>query len=143
MRRFLILLPLLAALLLAAAPGLHPALAADADNANAPLFSYPNNSTTTCASGGIANGTDAGFVNFHRVGNVVSFNVHLQGVQPNATFFVALACVNFVGTITTNSNGVGNGTFQQAVDPAQTQFFVDIYNLTSPGYLASALVTLQ
>ena len=69
-----------------------------------------------------------GFTNYHRTGNSVSVQYHLKNALPNATYVVQLwgdACSYFgtVTTITTNSNGVANGTGSLTVPATSTRFF--------------------
>ncbi len=97
--------------------------ASNASNAKATTFARK----ADCGSPN-TNFTSLGFVNFHRQGNTVAVNYHLKNAQPNATYIVELwqAPCNFVatfGSVTTNSNGVGNGNFEVTVPSASTQFF--------------------
>ena len=69
-----------------------------------------------------------GFTNYHRTGNSVTVQYHLKNALPNATYVVQLwgdACSYFgtVTTITTNSNGVANGTGSLTVPATSTRFF--------------------
>jgi hypothetical protein len=69
-----------------------------------------------------------GFVNYHRQGNVVSFQFHLKGAAPNTTYLIQLwgnACSFFgtTDTITTNSKGVANSNSSITVPAASTRFF--------------------
>jgi hypothetical protein len=107
--------------------GLGPtaANAAPAANANAPL------DTSSCGTGSAPN---VGFVNFHKVGNTVSLNVHLKDAQPNTTYQVALneripgGCAGAGGaSITTNSNGVGNGVVR-FVGFSGAQAIAEVFN---------------
>jgi hypothetical protein len=91
-----------------------------------------------CGSPITAPFTDIGFVNFHRVGNTVSLNVHLKNGQPNATYNVFLfgdGCTPIdgnLGTVITNSQGVGNGNVETTVPAGFTQFFADPTTQPSP-----------
>jgi hypothetical protein len=53
-----------------------------------------------------------GFLNFHLAADgAMTVNVHVRDAVPNATYVVFQRCIDFIGTLTTNSRGVGNGTF--------------------------------
>lgn len=93
-----------------------------------------NNPTADIQAGNGACGADltalpvVGFTNYHRTGNSVSVQYHLKNALPNATYIVQLwgdACSYFgtVTTITTNSNGVANGTGSLTVPATSTRFF--------------------
>lgn len=101
-----------------------------------------------CGSAITAPYTPIGFVNFHRVGNTVSvsLNYHLKDAPPNTTFSVSLwgaPCfpIAFFGNVTTNSDGVVNGTFETPVPPTQTQFFAASF-APSTGFNDTTTVTL-
>ena len=69
-----------------------------------------------------------GFVNFHRLGNRVSINFHLKDGSPNTNYVVSLwgqgcSFAAFLGSTTTNQNGVANFTGSTTVPPALTRFF--------------------
>ena len=75
-----------------------------------------------------------GFVNFHRVRNIVSLNVHLKGADPHARYNVFLfenapnSCHLIdgrLGVVSTNVKGVGNGHFRAMVPAKATKFFAD------------------
>ena len=75
-----------------------------------------------------------GFVNFHRVRNAVSMNVHLKGARPHAMYNVFLfenaprfchLIDGRLGTVRTNGEGVGNGHFTVMVPANATKFFAD------------------
>ena len=75
-----------------------------------------------------------GFVNFHRVGNIVRLNVHLKGADPQARYNVFLfenaptfchLIDGNLGTVRTNGAGVGNGNFNVHVPASATKFFAD------------------
>ena len=75
-----------------------------------------------------------GFVNFHRVSNTVSMNVHLKGARPHAMYNVFLfenapkfchLIDGRLGTVRTNGEGVGNGHFKVMVPANATKFFAD------------------
>ena len=70
-----------------------------------------------------------GFVNFHRVRNTVSMNVHLKGARPHAMYNVFLfenapifchLIGGRLGAVRTNGEGVGNGRFQVTVPTSLT-----------------------
>ena len=75
-----------------------------------------------------------GFVNFHRVRNTVSMNVHLKGARPHARYNVFLfenaprfchLIDGRLGTVRTNGEGVGNGHLKVMVPANATKFFAD------------------
>ena len=75
-----------------------------------------------------------GFVNFHRVRNTVSLNVHLKGARPHTRYNVFLfenapkfchLIDGRLGTVNTNGAGVGNGHLTVAVPANATKFFAD------------------
>ena len=121
------LLVVLAILVGALTVGVALASGDDADNAKAGIWAPKGD----CGSPVTAGFTSIGFVNFHRVGNTVSLNVHLKGAQPDATYNVFLfgdGCTLIdgnLGTVTTNDHGVGNGNFETAVPAGDTNFFAD------------------
>ncbi len=107
----------------------------NADNAKATIWAGKGD----CGSPVTAPFTDIGFVNFHRVGNTVSINVHLKDGTPDATYNVFLfggpgpaspcgpagQIDGNLGTVTTNDSGVGNGHFTIDVPAADTLFWAD------------------
>ena len=130
---------LIAGAMLTATAG--PALASDTAN-GAGIFA--NNFQCNVASN-LA--TQTGFVNFHQDGGTVTAIVHLKDAPPNNTINVwgysgFCTFVAFLGTVTTNSNGVGNATFSYA-SPAGAQVFVIGYDIAPyTGYVFdSAAVT--
>src|SRR5258708_40324738 len=75
-----------------------------------------------------------GYVNVHRVRNMVRLNVHLKGADPHARYNVFLfenaptSCQLIdgnLGTVRTNGAGVGNGNFKVQVPASATKFFAD------------------
>jgi hypothetical protein len=116
-----------------AATSFSGALAANADNANAATLA----GKADCGSTN-TNFSAIGFVNYHRVGDTLSLNYHLQGALPNATYTVQMwgpPC-NFLatlGTVKTNSNGVGNADFSMPIPFGRTQFFATSYE-SSPAF---------
>jgi hypothetical protein len=87
-----------------------------------------------------------GFTNYHRQGNMVSFQYHLKGAIPNAAYRVDLwgnACSRFgiLATIHTNGNGVANGGGSVAVPAASTRFFATAFGPN--GYNDTPAVTLM
>ncbi len=111
----------------------------------------PNNPKADIQSGNFFCGADVaalpviGFTNYHRVGNAVSINYHLKGAIPNASYRVELwgnACSFFgvVTTITTNQNGVANGSGSITVPASSTRFFATAWGPN--GYNDTPAVTL-
>jgi hypothetical protein len=113
----------------AAAAGLIVSAAAPAamasDNANVTgIYSgnYQCNGASNLAS-------QAGFVNFHESGSQVTAIVHLKGAPPNNTVDIygySGFCTfdAFLGSVDTNSNGVGNGTFTYTTNTPGGQLFL-------------------
>jgi hypothetical protein len=75
-----------------------------------------------------------GFVNFHRVRNIVSLNVHLKDARPHSRYNVFLfenaprfchLIDGRLGAVSTNGEGVGNGHFKVQVPANATKFFAD------------------
>ena len=94
----------------------------------------PNNPKADIQSGNSFCGADLtalpviGFTNYHRQGNVVSFNFHLKNALPNTTYRIELwgdfcSFFGITDTITTNSKGVANSYSSQTVPAASTRFF--------------------
>ena len=103
--------------------------AAEAHNAKAPILA----TNGACGAGNPAL-KHIGFVNFHRVGNTVSLNVHLKGARPHARYNVFLfenapkfchLIDGSLGRVTTNGEGVGNGHLTIMVPANATKFFAD------------------
>ena len=120
-----------------------PLLAARADS--------PNNPKADVQMGNFFCGADLtaapviGFVNYHRDGNVVSFNFHLKNATPNANYRVELwgnSCTFFgvADTITTNSKGVANSNSSITVPATSTRFFATVWGPN--GYNDTPAVTL-
>lgn len=102
--------------------------ATQAHNAKAPILAHNG------ACGASPEFKQIGFVNFHRVRNMVSLNVHLKGGHPHARYNVFLfenaprfchLIDGRLGTIRTNGAGVGNGNFKVLVPAKTTKFFAD------------------
>jgi hypothetical protein len=103
--------------------------ATEAHNAKAPILAH--NGACGASKPALKH---IGFVNFHRVGNTVSLNVHLKGGNPHARYNVFLfenapkfchLIDGRLGTIRTNGAGVGNGHFKVLVPAKTTKFFAD------------------
>jgi hypothetical protein len=120
-----------------------------------PLFAArgasPNNPKADIQLGNAACGADLsalpviGFTNYHRQGNVVSFQFHLKDAVPNTTYRIELwgnACSFFgiTDTITTNSKGVANSNSSLTVPAASTRFFATAWGPN--GYNDTPAVTL-
>lgn len=98
----------------------------DAANARVPLF-YAGQNPVACPSYAPSGSPVSGFVNAHQVGGTLTVNVHLRHAAPNATYTVDVRCQTArIGVITTNSKGVGNGTFQTYARIGT--FAIDAYN---------------
>lgn len=103
-----------------------PALAATGQNATGTL--YANNAY--CGGAQDTRQPVEGFVNFHHADPAtIHLEYHLKDAQPNATYTVYLyegGCqfAGTAGTVTTNSNGVGNLNADVPVNSADTSFFV-------------------
>jgi hypothetical protein len=89
-----------------------------------------------------------GFVNFHVTGDTVTLNYHVKGGLPNATDYVYgydSFCTNdaFLGSFTTNSNGVGNATFTYTKTTGSTSVWTFAFeqNATSVVDTESLLAT--
>ena len=130
LRAFAILLPLLLGLMTAVfvVPATASA-AAKAHNAKAPILAA--NGACGASIHGLKH---IGFVNFHRVRNTVSLNVHLKAAHPHARYNVFLfenapkfchLIDGRLGTVSTNGEGVGNGRFNVMVPANATKFFAD------------------
>jgi hypothetical protein len=130
LRAFLILPALMFGLMTAmfAAPATASA-APEAHNAKAPILA--RNGECGASVPGLKH---IGFVNFHRVRNIVSLNVHLKGARPHARYNVFLFenAPHFchlidgrLGTIGTNGEGVGNGHLNVTVPANAIKFFAD------------------
>ncbi len=130
LRAFVILPALMLGLMTAmfAVPAMASA-AIEAHNAKAPILA--RNGACGASIRGLKH---IGFVNFHRVRNTVSLNVHLKGAHPHARYNVFLFenAPNFchlidgrLGTVSANGEGVGNGHFKVTVPANATKFFAD------------------
>jgi len=101
----------------------------DAENARVPLF-YAGQNPSTCPSYAPSGSPVSGFVNAHQVGGTLTVNVHVRNAAPNATLVVNVRCQTArIGFITTNSNGVGNGTFQ--TNARIGTFAIDAFNIAA------------
>ena len=116
-------LPLLA---LALAFGTGTAHASDNSNG---AVTYANNAY--CGGAFFKNQPVAGFVNFHLSADTTSLQVlvHMKDAAPDATYYIYQYggfCTydNFLGTITTNDNGVGNLATTVTVPAGQGSYFV-------------------
>lgn len=125
------LLTLAAIPALAAAAGLATAGAASAsDNANGTTI-YANNAY--CGGAQVKTQPVEGFVNFHLAGTDLQVIVHLKNAAPDSTYYLyqyGNFCTfdNFLGTVDTNSNGVGNGNFDVTVPAGTASAFVYGFN---------------
>lgn len=93
----------------------------DADNGSAPLL----HGTTHCISG--TAGTDSGVVVVHTntLQNDTRVHVTLLGGLPNQTYYVAIACQGYIGSLTTNSQGNGAANID-APGVTEGSFYVDL-----------------
>jgi hypothetical protein len=93
----------------------------DADNGSAPLL----HGTTHCTNG--IPGTDSGVVVAHTntLENDTRVHVTLLGGEPNQTYYVAIACQRYIGTLTTNSQGNGTANIDAPGVTVGT-FYVDL-----------------
>jgi hypothetical protein len=113
----------------AAWAGIAPAHAADNSSGDT-LYS----SQDFCHGASSPVAADAqGFVNFHLDGNTVTLNYHVKGGPADATIYVYgySGFCNFdafLGTVTTNSNGVGNADFTYAKQAADTEVWTFAYS---------------
>ena len=93
----------------------------DADNGSAPLLA----GTTHCTDG--IPGTDSGVVVAHT--NILQddtrVHVTLLNGQPNQTYYVAIACQRYIGTLTTNNEGNGTANID-APGVTSGAFYVDL-----------------
>lgn len=114
-----------------------PALAATAAlaTAGAASASVTDNGTTIYANNGYCGGAFSktqpveGFINFHQNGTDLQVIVHLKDANPNSTYSLyqyGNFCdfQNTLGTVATNSNGVGNATFDVTIPAGTTTEFV-------------------
>ena len=123
------------------------ALADNASNAKAGIYL----DKADCGGPNTSGYQQAGFVNYHRVGDTVTINYHLKGASPGATYYVWLVttpCPTHgpapLGTVTTNDNGVGNGVFSATVPSGDTEFYATSATNpnAAPPYNDSVFVTL-
>ncbi len=93
----------------------------DADNGNAPLLT----GTTHCTNG--VPGTDSGVVVVHTnvIQNDTRVHVTLRNGVPNSTYYVAIACQRFIGSLTTNSQGTGTANID-APGVTTGSFYIDL-----------------
>lgn len=106
----------------------------------AALADSPNNPKADIQQGNAFCGADLpnlpviGFTNYHRIdATTISVEYHLKNAAPNTTYQVQLwggACSFFgvVGDVTTNKNGVANGTGTVTVPAGETQFFASSFD---------------
>lgn len=90
----------------AAAPVAAVADSGQSANAQSPLLrGVPGSS---CVAGGVP-GTDSGVVVVHEnaVQNVTHIHLELRNGLPDTTYYVAIRCIEYVGTFTTNDQGFG------------------------------------
>jgi hypothetical protein len=81
--------------------------------------------TTHCISG--IPGTDSGVVVAHTnaVQNDTRVHVTLLDGVPNSTYYVAIACQRYIGTLTTNGQGTGTANID-APGVTNGSFYVDL-----------------
>ncbi|MBI3300715.1 MAG: hypothetical protein HYZ72_01345 [Deltaproteobacteria bacterium] len=98
-------------------------------NVKANLYHQPFGAAVDCQGNGANTGVpDGGFVNAHLnlTEDSFIFNVHLQDGLPSTTYQVFVRCVGAIGTITTNSQGVGNATFSVSSIEMPSTFAIDM-----------------
>ena len=93
----------------------------DADNGTAPLL----HGTVHCVNG--VPGTDSGIVVAHTnsVQNDTRVHVTLRSGVPDSTYYVAIACQRYIGTLTTNDQGNGAANVDAAGVTTGT-FYIDL-----------------
>lgn len=105
---------------------------ANAANAQAEIYHWPyGGSPNSCQGYGAEGGEpDGGFVNAHinLVRETLIFNVHVRGGLPDTTYDVYVRCLATLGTLTTNSQGVGNATFEISTANIPQIFAIDMHS---------------
>lgn len=93
----------------------------DADNGNAPLL----RGTAHCVNG--VPGTDSGVVVAHTnvIQNDTRVHVTLRDGVPDSTYYVAIACRRYIGSLTTNDQGIGTANID-APGVEAGPFYVDL-----------------
>jgi len=105
-------------------------VAQQAGNAQADLFHKPFGAGVDCQGNGANTGVpDGGFVNAHinRQRGVLTLNVHVENGLPDTTYDVFVRCIRVLGTLTTNSQGVGNATFKTPAAGIPPTFAIDMH----------------
>jgi hypothetical protein len=126
----------LAALAAVAAVAFMPAVVAGASaNANGTTL-YTNNSY--CHGAFDTSQPTAGFVNFHVDGTTVNLNYHVKGGRANGTEYVYgydsfCHFDAYLGSFTTNSNGVGNADLSYTVPAGTTEVWTFGYDCNASG----------
>lgn len=137
----------IAALLTVPCFGLGAGVASAATNANgSPLYQ----NQFFCGGAQNLTQTTDGFVNFHLTGTTVTMNYHVKGGVPNATDSVwgydgRYCNPVFLGTFTTNANGVGNADFSFTVNPGATSVYTFAFEQSATQFVdtMTPLTTLQ
>ena len=83
-----------------------------------------------------------GFVNFHVTGNTVTLNYHVKGGLANATVYVYgydsfCNYDGYLGSLTTNSNGVGNANFTYTATAGFTTVWTFANEVSATGFQTS------
>jgi hypothetical protein len=104
----------------------------NASNAQAEIYHWPfGGSPQSCQGYGAEGGDpDGGFINAHinLQRETLTFNVHVRGGLPNTTYDVFVRCLAHLGTLTTNSHGVGNATFKISTASIPAIFAIDMHS---------------
>lgn len=118
------------------------ALPALADNGKGSLYVNP---AWSCANGATSTNTPVdGFANINPQGDKVGVEYALKGAQPNEKYYLYLSdqsChFQFVGSLTTNGQGNGNGHIAVPQIQGATNYWVYAYNHNFTQYLLTPAV---
>ena len=118
------------------------ALPAFADNGKGALYVDP---AWSCANGATSTTTPIdGFANINPQGATVGVEYALKGAQQNETYYLYLSdqsChFQFVGSLTTNGQGNGNGHIDVPQIAGATKYWVYAYNHNFTQYLLTPAV---